>query len=133
MVMIPQAAIDSLRQHRQGLLTDACVIWRYQPPAAGYVDERYVPDAHETACRVRFVGANDRLNESAVPELRANIHLDGEVTVGVHDRLQITRVEDGAYTNQLPMAFEIVGEPMPTRVGLQISGRQTQMPSQEPA
>lgn len=131
--MIPRSAIDALRQHRRGLLTDECVIWRYQPPAAGYVDDRYVPDVHVTPCRVRFVGANDRLNESAVPELRANIHLDVDVVIGPHDRVQITRVEDLAATSLLPITFEVIGAAMPTKVGVQISGRQVQMASQEPA
>lgn len=131
-MVIPRSAIDALRLHRRGLLTDECVIWRYQTPEAGYVDDRYVPDDRSTPCRVRFIGANDRLNESMVPELRANIHLELDVVLGAHDRLQVTRVEDLTYTNMLPIAFEIVGAPMPTKVGLQVSGRQVQMVSQEP-
>ena len=131
-MVILQSAIDALRQHRRGLLTDLCLIWRYQSPTAGYVDDRYVPDAEPVPCRVRFIGANDRLNESMVPELRANIHLDLDVVIGPHDRVQITQVEDLTYTNMLPIAFEIIGAAMPTKVGLQVSGRQVQMVSQEP-
>ena len=130
--IIPQSAIDALRQHRRGLLTDECLIWRYQTPAAGYVDDRYVPDNKSTPCRVRFIGANDRLNESMVPELRANIHFDVDVVVGPHDRVQIVQVEDLIYDGMLPLAFEITGEAMPTKVGLQVSGRQVQMDSVEP-
>lgn len=132
-MVIPQSAIDTLRQHRRGLLTDECVIWRYQTPAAGYVDDRYVADEDVTLCRVRFIGANDRLNESMVPELRANIHFDIDVEVGPHDRVQITQVEDLTYASLLPIAFEVIGAAMPTKVGLQVSGRQVQMDSQEPA
>ena len=130
--MIPAAAISALRQYRQGLLTDLCVIWRYQAPEPGYVDDRYVPDTDTTPCRVRFVGANDRLNLSAVPELRANIHFGLDVTLAPHDRIQITQVEDLTYETMLPIAFEIIGQPMTTKVGVQISGRQVQMASQEP-
>lgn len=96
------------------------------------MDDRYVPDAEPVPCRVRFIGANDRLNESMVPELRANIHLDLDVVIGPHDRVQITQVEDLTYASLLPLAFEVIGAPMPTKVGLQVSGRQVQMASQEP-
>lgn len=131
-MVIPQSAIDALRQHRRGLLTDLCLIWRYQAPAAGYVDDRYLPDPEPIPCRVRFIGANDRLNESMVPELRANIHLELDVVLGPHDRVQITQVEDLTYASLLPLAFEVIGAPMPTKVGLQVSGRQVQIASQEP-
>lgn len=129
MPIIPQAAIEALRQHRRRLLTDLCVIWRYQAPAAGYVDDRYTADEAETPCRVRWVGANDRLNESMVPELRANIHFDLDVVIGAHDRVEIIQVEDLSYRDQLPIAFEVIGAAMPTKVGLQVSGRQVQMAS----
>lgn len=129
MPIIPQSAIDALRRHRRGLLTDLCLIWRYQPPAAGYVDDRYTPDEEPTPCRVRWVGANDRLNESMVPELRANIHFEADVVIGPHDRVQITKVEDLRYDSNLPLAFEVIGAAMPTKVGIQVSGRQVQMDS----
>lgn len=131
-MVIPQSAIDALRQHRRGLLTDQCFIWRYQTPTAGYVDDRYVADEDVTPCRVRWIGANDRLNESMVPELRANIHFDLDVVLGPHDRVQIIQVEDLTYAGMLPIAFEIIGQPMTTKVGVQVSGRQVQVASQEP-
>ena len=128
-MVIPQSAIDTLRQHRRGLLTDQCLIWRYQSPTAGYMDDRYTPDEEPTPCRVRWVGANERLNESMIPELRANIHFDVDVVLGPHDRVQITQVEDLRDDNHQPIAFEIIGAAMPTKVGLQVSGRQVQMDS----